>query len=94
MLRNPSFMAEVFVTRDVPHGLRGGNNLVLPRARTNLYMVLILSKFIGQKLWQTLPKEIKESQSLEIFKRNFKSIETLDCSCKLCKDFVPNLGFL
>ena len=66
---------------------------VLPRARTNLYGIDTI-RFIGQKLWQTLPKEIKESRSLEIFKRNIKSMKTLDCICKLCKDFVPNLGFL
>ena len=66
---NPSFMAEVIVTKDVPYGLRSGNNLVLPKAKTNLYGI-DTSRFIGQKLWQTLPKEVKESQSLEIFKRN------------------------
>ena len=86
-------MAEIFVIKDVPYALRGGNNLVLPRARTNLYGIDTI-RFIGQKLWQTLPKEIKESRSLEIFKRNIKSIKTLDCSCKLYKDFVPNLGSL
>ena len=90
---NPSFMAEELFNKDVPYGLRGGNNLALPKARTNLYGIDTI-RFIGKKLWQTLPKEIKESQSLEIFKRNIKSIKTLDCSCKLCKDFVPNLGFL
>ena len=31
---NPFFMAEVVVTKDVPYGLRGGNDLVLPKART------------------------------------------------------------
>ena len=89
---NPSFMAEVFVTKDVPYGLCGGNYLVLPKARTNLYGIDPII-FIGHKLWQNLPKEIKGSQSLEVFKRNIKSIKTLDCSCKLCRSFVPNLGF-
>ena len=51
-------------------------------------------KFIGQELWQTLPIEIKESQSLEIFKRNIKSIKTFYCSCKLCNSFVSKIGFL
>ncbi len=90
---NPAFMAEVFVSKDMPYSLRGNNNLVLPRARTNQYGIDTI-RFIGQKLWQTLPREIKESQSLEIFKRNIKSIKTFDCSCKLCKIFVSNLGFL
>ena len=90
---NPSFMAEVFVTKDVPYNLRGSNNLALPRARTNLYGIDTI-RFVGQKLWQTLPREIKESQSLEIFKRNIKTIRTFDCSCKLCKNFITNLGSL
>ena len=63
-------MAEVFVTKKVPHSFRGGNNLVLPKARTNLYGIDTI-RFIGQKLWQTLPKEIKESQSLGIFKKKY-----------------------
>ena len=46
-------------------------------------------RFVGHKLWQSVPKEIKESQSLEIFKRNTKAIP-FDCSCKLCKGY---LGF-
>ena len=77
---------------DVPYGLRGGNNVVLLKARTNLYGIDPI-RFICQKLWQTLPKEIKESKSLEIFERNIKSINILDCSCQWRKDFVPNLGF-
>ena len=65
---NPSFLAEVFVTKDVPYNLCDSNNLALPRARTNLYGTDTI-RFFGQKVWQTLPREIKESQSLEIFKR-------------------------
>ena len=88
----PSFMAEVFVTNVVPYNLRGSTNLVLPKARTNLYGIDTV-RFVGQKLWQSVPKEIKESQSLDIFKRNIKAIP-LDCSCKLCKSYIANLGFL
>ena len=89
---NPSFMEEVFVTNAVPYNLRGSTNLVLPKARTNLYGIDTV-RFVGQKLWENLPKEIKESKTLEIFKRNIKST-TLKCSCKLCKTFNLNLGFL
>ena len=44
-------------------------------------------RFVGKKLWQSVPKEIKVSQSLDIFKRNIKVIP-LDCSCKLCKSYI------
>ena len=94
-------MAEVFVTKDEPHNLRSGSNLVLPRARSSLYSTDTI-RFIGYKLRQILPREIKESQSLEIFKRNIKSIKMFDCSCitkclidscKLCKSFIPKSRF-
>ena len=57
-ISHPSFMAEVFVTKDVPYGLRGGNILVLPKARTNIYGIHTI-RFIGEKLWQNLPKKRK-----------------------------------
>ena len=85
-------MSEVFVSNVVPYNLRGSTNLVLPKARTNLYGIDTV-RLVGQKSWQTLPKEIKESQTLDIFKRNIKAI-LLVCSCKLCKSFIVDLGFL
>ena len=73
-------MVKVFVTNVVLYNLRCSTNLVLPKAGTNLYGIDIV-RFVGLKLWQGVPKEIKESQTLEIFKRNIKAIP-LDCSCK------------
>ena len=86
---NPSFTAEVFVTNVVPYDLRGRTNLKLEQTS----MASILSGSLVIKLWQTMPQEIEESQNLEVFDRNIKSI-TIECSCKLCKSFIVNLGFL
>ena len=85
-------MAEVFAIKDVPYNLRSSNNFALPKARTNSYGNNNI-KFVCQKLWQTLPREIKECQSLETFKRNIKTIKTIDCSCKLCKKFISKFRF-
>ena len=68
---NLSFMAEVFATNVAPYNLRGSTNPVLPKARINLYSIDTV-RFVGQKLWQTLPKEIKESQTFEISKEMLK----------------------
>ena len=81
---NPSVMAEVFVTRDVPYNLRSSNNLALPRSRTNLYGIDTI-RFVGQKVWQTLPREIKESQSLEISKEILKLSELLTAAVNCVK---------
>ena len=50
---NPSFMADVFATNVVPYNLRGSTNLILPKARTNLYGIDAV-RLVGQKLWQIL----------------------------------------
>ena len=76
----------------LPYNLWGSTNLVLPKARKNLYGIDTV-RFVGQNLWQSVPKEIKESQSLDMFKRNSKAIP-LDCSCTLCKSYIATLGFL
>ena len=68
----------------------GGESQRLSDKIQNLYLYF---RFVGQKLWQIVPKEIKETQSLDIFKRNIKAIP-LDYSCKLCKSYIVNLGFL
>ena len=81
-------MAEVFATNAAPHNLRGSTNLLLPKAGTSLYGIDTV-RFVGQKLWQTLPRELKESQTLESFKRNIKAIprklrakiSSLSCEC-------------
>ena len=43
-----------------------------------------LIRFFASKVWQMVPMEMK----------NLKSLEDSDrCDCKLCKDFVSNLGY-
>ena len=38
--------------------------------------------------------DIKESESLEIFKNKIKNWKPDGCECRLCKTYVFNLGFI
>ena len=86
-------MTQVFEEKDVTYNFRESNSLTLPNAKTTLYGIERV-RYIEKKLWQVLPIEMKESQSLEIFKQKVKLIKNFDCSCRLCKKFVPSLGFI
>ena len=46
-----------------------------------------------QKLRRTLPTEIKESESLSMFKSKIK-MYTVSRDCRLCKHQVENLGYI
>ena len=80
-------MTEVFVTNVVPYNLRGSTNLVLPKPRTNLYGIDTV-RFVGQKLWQSVPKESKSPNywifSKEIL-RPYLSIAAVKYAKLYCK---------
>ena len=52
------------------------------------------ASFVGPRIWNSIPKEIKESASLQIFKSKIKSWTPKNCPCKLCKNYVQHVGYL
>ena len=53
--------------RDVQCDLRNKNTPGIPSAKTTSYGIETL-RYLSQKLWQTLPRSVRESQSLTAFK--------------------------
>ena len=50
--------------------------------------------FRGPKTWALVPKEMKASKSITDFKAKIKQWGPLGCTCRLCKDYVNNIGFI
>ena len=50
--------------------------------------------FLGPKIWNILPDEIKQQTSLNSFKKSVKKWKPQDCPCRLCKIYVNGFGFL
>ena len=50
--------------------------------------------FLGPKTWNILPNSLKEATSLKQFKREIRTWEPKGCTCRLCKVYVKDLGFL
>ena len=75
------------------HNLRNNNELVLPRITT----VDFGSESIrdrGPQLRFSLPQDIRNTESISLFKSKIKKWYGEDCSCRLCRTFIPNVGFL
>ena len=64
-------MKEVFIEKVPSYELRDGGNICLPKVKTMRFGRETV-RFLGQKLWRTLPADIKESESLSEFKRKLK----------------------
>ena len=49
---------------------------------------------LGPKVWDMLPIDLKNNPSLAVFKTKIKKWTPHNCPCRLCKIFVPQLGYL
>ena len=49
---------------------------------------------LGPKIWSLLPDDLKNIESLNTFKINIKQWRPKNCPCKLCKLFLPGVGYI
>ena len=60
----------------------------------NIFVYLFLFRFVGPKIWNSMPTELKQEFSLKTFRESIKFWKPLHCSCRLCKSFVNGVEFL
>ena len=89
----PAFMNELFPQSISTYNLRNKPEFKTSNVYTVSHGTETIS-FRGSKTWALVPKEIKNSKTLFIFKKAIKSWKPEGCSCKLCLLYIPNLGFV
>ena len=85
-------MKEIFLEREIHYNLRVANNIYANKPRTKANRLENVS-FLGHKLWRDLPLHIKESLTVQYFKKDIK-FWNFTCNCRLCKSYIVNLGFI
>ena len=82
-----------FKKQEIYYSPRNRKSLVSKQKFTTTYGIDTISLRRPQT-WQDLPQDVKNSDSLNLFKSNIKGCGTLTCHCKLCKSFIPCVGFI
>ena len=82
---NPQFMWSFCTHKDIPHNLREGPILGLPKTHSFYYGTNAIH-FCGSLIWNNLPGVVKSSNSLFEFKNKIKNIRDIDCGCLICRD--------
>ena len=49
---------------------------------------------LGPKIWHIIPKNIKDSTTLNEFKSRIKKWTPALCPCRLCKTYIAGIGFV
>ena len=90
---SPPFMKDIFPDRNTGYDLRHGNNSQRPKVHTITYGIETIS-FLGNRLWSTIPNTIKQASTLPIFKSQIKCWKGENCNCRICKIYMPQVGYL
>ena len=90
---SPSFMNSLFSTPNMPYNLRNKSDFKKENIRTVTYGSETFS-FRGPEIWDMIPLEMKQSVSLSIFKKKIRLWKPTGCKCRMCLNYVSNVGFV
>ena len=84
---SPEIMANLFTLKE-----RGNSDFVIPQVKTVNRGVETI-RYRGPLTWDIVPEEIRNAESLSIFKNKIKEWKPTDCTCRLCKTYIPGVGY-
>ena len=104
---SPSFIREIMMEEDPAYNTRSTTNVVLDAnnraeiSKKSTYKVPKVNtvsfgkesfRWLGPKLWNSLPEETKHAKSLEVFRQKVKSMTFDQCPYNLCR--VHGVGYI
>ena len=71
---------------------RGNEDFVIPKVSSESNGKQSI-RYRGPKTWNLVPQEIKDSESLDIFRNKIRNWKPVGCTCKLCWTYQPGIGY-
>ena len=90
---SPDILREIFVPKISLYNLRRKNTFERRQVHSVYHGTESLS-FLGPKIWDLVPLELKQLESLEVFKLKIKKWIPFECPCRLCRTYIQQVGFV
>ena len=91
---SPTIMQEIFRFRNSSrYNLRSQNTFEIP-FRNHVYNGTESISYLGPKVWELVPDNLKRINSLTSFKEQIKKWNPENCPCRLCKTYIQHVGFI
>ena len=90
---SPDILKKIFEPKTGLYNLRR-NNIFERRQVHSVYQGTESPSFVGPKIWDLVPLEVKQLESLQVFKLKIKKWIPFECSCRLCQTYTQQVGFL
>ena len=92
--QGPDILQDVFPINPQPeYNLRNKTHFATRPIRTVCHGDNSL-KYLGPKLWELIPSDIKDTVSVEVFKNCIKNWIPDNCTCRLCKTYIHQVGLI
>ena len=86
-------MKNVFVEKQNSHDLRTKTNYRATNPKT-VYNGTETITYQAAHVWSIVPEIIKQSLTIDDFKMKIKKWKPEGCACRLCKTYIPHIGFI
>ena len=90
---SPDILRELFIPKISSYNLRRSNTFKRCQVHSVYHGTESLS-FLGPKIWDLVPLELKQLESLEVFKLKIKKWIPFECPCRFCRTYMQQVGFL
>ena len=90
----PEIMKDIFELQNPSYNLRSTCNQFRRENIKTVHYGLQSVRYLGPKIWELVPNNIKYCDSLSKFRKLIKSWRLESCPCRLCKTYIAHLGFI
>ena len=85
-------MNEIFDKRNNVYDIRNPSEFARRNVRSVFNGTESIS-FLGPKIWDIVPSELKQLETGNAFKREIKKWKPVNCPCRLYRPYIQNSGF-
>ena len=89
----PEILTSIFEERTCSYNFRNNSKFASRRVHSVSHGTKSLS-YLGPKILDLVPDEVKASNSLDIFESKIKKWVLVNCPCRLCRVYIQNVGFV
>ena len=90
---SPDIMQDIFEIKSNFYNTRDAPAFSSRNIKTVRYGLKTIS-YMAPKIWNLVPKEMKQVTTLNEFKAKIKIWKLENCPCRLCRTYLPQIGFI
>ena len=90
---SPAIIVDLFHVRQNNYYLRHDSYFAIPNIKSMYHGTEKMSP-LGPRIWNLVPEKLKRFVEIRTFKKEVKKWKPEDCPCRLCKTYIPHVGFM